>query len=223
MDFGSGLFAFLQIRSLAPLTNLDGSTLQELFCASNKVSEISTHVSHLTALTTLELGSNRIKAIEGVSTLTNLRELWLGKNRIAALRELGTLGLLLRVSVQSNRLDSMLGLELCTSLQELYLSHNGISTMEGLDALTGLRVLDVSSNRITKIQGLHSLTQLEDLWLNDNQISDLDADLFAALQPVSGSLTTIYLENNPVAKEPDYREKIRATLPNLTQLDANVL
>lgn len=30
------------------------------------------------------------------------------------------------------------------------------------------------------------------------QISDLDADLFAALQPVSGSLTTIYLENNPV-------------------------
>lgn len=92
-----------QIRSLAPLTNLDGNTLQELFCASNKVSEISTHVSHLTGLTTLELGSNRIKAIEGVSTLTNLRELWLGKNRIPAIRELGTLSLLLRISVQSNR------------------------------------------------------------------------------------------------------------------------
>ncbi len=39
-------------------------------------------------LEVLELGSNRIRAIEGLGTLGSLRELWLGRNRIAEITDL---------------------------------------------------------------------------------------------------------------------------------------
>jgi protein phosphatase 1 regulatory subunit 7 len=70
------------------------------------------------------------------------------------------------------------------------------------------------------VQSLEALTQLEDLWLNDNQIQGLE-QVEQALQPVSGSLAVIYLENNPAAAEPQYKERIRALLPKLEQLDSN--
>jgi Leucine-rich repeat (LRR) protein len=49
-----------QIRSLQPISKLDALSLQEIYCAVNKVSEIE-GLAHLTALTAVELGSNRIK------------------------------------------------------------------------------------------------------------------------------------------------------------------
>jgi protein phosphatase 1 regulatory subunit 7 len=116
----------------------------------------------------------------------------------------------------------MAGLEGCTALEELYLSHNGIATLEGLATLTGLKVLDVSSNRLTAIQGIAALSQLEDLWLNDNGIVGLE-DVAAALSPVAGTLTTLYLANNPASKEAGYKPAMRAALPALTQLDADYL
>lgn len=64
-----------------------------------------------------------------------------------------------------------------------------------------LRVLDVSSNRISQIEGLGSLSCLEDLWLNDNQISEWDG-LYEALEAPRQSLSTIYLENNPIVLSP---------------------
>jgi Leucine-rich repeat (LRR) protein len=59
-----------QIRSLAPLTSLSSDPaatppLRELYCAANKVTAIE-GLSALTALTLLELGSNRVRNIEGL-------------------------------------------------------------------------------------------------------------------------------------------------------------
>ena len=39
-------------------------------------------VQHFTNLRLLELGSNKIRKIEGLEMLQNLQELWLGQNRI---------------------------------------------------------------------------------------------------------------------------------------------
>lgn len=116
----------------------------------------------------------------------------------------------------------MLGFEQCTALEELYLSHNGIWRLEGLSTLTRLKVLDVSNNRISAVEGLDELTQLEDLWLNDNQIPSLEG-LDQALASQKDCLLVIYLENNPAASGPQYKDELLALLPNLTQLDADVL
>jgi protein phosphatase 1 regulatory subunit 7 len=50
----------VQIKSVEPLSSVDGAQLVELYCAENKVAAIL-GISHLTKLTVLELGSNRIK------------------------------------------------------------------------------------------------------------------------------------------------------------------
>lgn len=52
---------FAQVRSVAPLEALVTESLEELFCAVNKIPEI-VGISHLTTLGTLELGSNRLQA-----------------------------------------------------------------------------------------------------------------------------------------------------------------
>eukprot|EP00879_Flechtneria_rotunda_P007063 GHRR01007413.1.p1 GENE.GHRR01007413.1~~GHRR01007413.1.p1 ORF type:complete len:170 (+),score=37.36 GHRR01007413.1:699-1208(+) len=161
--------------------------------------------------------------MEGLESQAQLVELWLGRNRISSIVNLGHMTTLRRLSLQSNRLEHMSGLSLCTSLVELYLSHNGIWSLDSeMTQLKALRVLDVSNNRISKIENLQGLTQLEDLWLNDNRIPSLDG-LEEALQDQRESLTTIYLENNPAAAAFDYKKQLLKLLPNLEQLDTDVL
>jgi len=207
----------------------------------------------LTALTVLELGSNRIRRVEGLEDQGALLELWLGRNRIgpAVGPGLAPLSRLRRLSLQSNRLESMAGLGACPSLEELYLSHNGIRVLEGLDALPKLRVLDVSSNRLTALGGggggggaggaaLAAQSQLEDLWLNDNAIDDFSR-LREDLAACRGTLSTVYLDGNPAAvrwkAERRYRRELVGAggggssggdsdgplLPALEQLDSDVL
>ncbi|GBF95662.1 hypothetical protein Rsub_08644 [Raphidocelis subcapitata] len=214
-------FSYNEIRSMGPVSSLACAPLQELYVASNKVPTIE-GLSELTRLTVLELGSNRIRQIEGLEGQGALAELWLGRNRIPKIEGLGHLTNLVRISLQSNRLESMLGLEGCTSLQELYLSHNGIARLEGLSTLTRLKVLDVSNNRIAAVENLTPLTALEDLWLNDNLIPGLDG-LAAALAAQRGTLTTVYFSGNPCAKDPGYRATLLELLPRLEQLDDAVL
>jgi len=63
-----------QIRSLAPLTSLSSEPaatppLRELYCAANKVAAVE-GLAAFTALTLLELGSNRVRKIEGLEVGT---------------------------------------------------------------------------------------------------------------------------------------------------------
>ena len=92
-----------KIRDLEPVGALADAPLAELYAAANKVGAIPASLSALTALTALELGSNRIRRIEGLEALGGLQELWLGRNRIAKVEGLGHLSRLVRLSLQSNR------------------------------------------------------------------------------------------------------------------------
>lgn len=59
---------------------------------------------------------------------------------------------------------------------------------------------------------------MQDLWLNDNQIPDLEG-VITALNSVASNITTFYLNNNPAAAAPGYKDRLMAALPNLQQLD----
>ncbi|KAK7319954.1 hypothetical protein RJT34_04683 [Clitoria ternatea] len=210
--------SFNEIASLHGLSKVS-NTLMELYVSKNEVSKIE-EIDHFHQLRILELGSNKLRVMENLQNLVNLHELWLGRNRIKVVNLCG-LKLIKKLSLQSNRLTSMTGFEGCIALEELYLSHNGISKMEGLSSLVNLRVLDVSSNKLTSVDDIQNLTRLEDLWLNDNQIEALER--FA--EDVVGSrekLTTIYLENNPCAKSPNYAATLREIFPNIQQIDSHI-
>lgn len=42
------------------------------------------------------------------------------------------------------------------------------------------------------------------------------------LQPAKG-LQTVYFEANPIAKDPQYRRKLKLSLPSLRQIDATLV
>lgn len=210
--------SFNEISSLEGMSEVS-PTLKEFYVSKNEVTKIA-KLDQLHELRILELGSNGLRVMEGLQNMTILQELWLGRNRIRTV-DLCGLKSLVKISLQSNRLTSMLGFEECINLEELYLSHNGISKMEGLSTLVNLKVLDVSSNKLTAISGIENLTRLEDLWLNDNQIASLDG-IDAVVAGSKGTLTTIYLEHNPCAKDPSYINILRRSFPNLQQIDSNV-
>jgi protein phosphatase 1 regulatory subunit 7 len=57
------------------------------------------------------------------------------------------------------------------------------------------------------------------LQLNDNLVDD-----WASVQSLTSNkkLVTVYLEQNPVAKDPSYRRKLKIMLPWLSQIDATL-
>uniref|UniRef100_A0A7M4FX71 Protein phosphatase 1 regulatory subunit 7 n=1 Tax=Crocodylus porosus TaxID=8502 RepID=A0A7M4FX71_CROPO len=207
----------ISFNILRRIEGLDRLTqLKKLFLVNNKISKIE-NLSSLQQLQMLELGSNRIRAIENIDTLTNLDSLFLGKNKITKLQNLDALTNLTVLSIQSNRLTKIEGLQNLVNLRELYLSHNGVEVIEGLENNNKLTMLDIASNRIKKIENISHLTELQEFWMNDNLIeswSDLD-ELKGAK-----NLETVYLERNPLQKDPQYRRKIMLALPSVRQIDA---
>ena len=183
----------------------------------NKI-RIIENLDTLTGLTMLELGSNRIRELQNMDHLTALQKLWLGRNRITCIKNIESLVNLRCLGLQSNRIVTIQGLEKLVHLEELYISNNGITRLEGLATLTCLQTLDVAANRIAKIENLASCHDtLQEFWCNDNQIASFDD-----LSELTGAraLQTVYLERNPVASHPQYRNIVYSTLRQLTQIDA---
>lgn len=212
----------LSFNLLKAVPNSLGShpVIDTIYFVQNKISHIEHFDSVGTTLRSLELGGNRIRAIEKLDALTNLQELWLGKNKLTKLQNLDHLKRLKILSLQSNRITIIENLEGLEALEELYLSHNGIEQLQGLEKNLNLRTLDVGNNRISVIENLSHLTNLEELWLNDNLISSLN-DVPSQLSRLD-SLRTIYLEGNPCQKNDmtHYRRKLILALPQVTQVDA---
>lgn len=210
--------SFNDLRSINKVPVADLPVVRELFLISNKI-KVMENLHSMPLLTFLELGDNRIRNIDCMDQLPSLTSLWLGRNKIERIERLDNLPRIEILSLQSNRITKIENLNHLSTLTELYLSHNGITVIEGLECLVSLSVLDLSANQIEVAQGLSTLVNLVEFWANDNKLADLDA-LAAELAGASG-LETVYLEGNPLAKEPNYEERALAALPsNLSQLDA---
>ncbi|EIW73489.1 hypothetical protein TREMEDRAFT_24836 [Tremella mesenterica DSM 1558] len=192
-----------------------------LYLVQNKISHVEEGCLDWAAgsLKSLELGGNRIRAIENLDQLVLLEELWLGKNKIRILENLTTFTNLRILSLQSNRITKIQGLENLISLEELYLSHNGIKKIEGLEKNVKLTTLDIGNNMVEEIEGISHLVQLEEFWASNNQIQNLSA-LETQLSPLP-NLTTVYLEGNPCqSNDVNYRRKVILALPQVQQVDA---
>ena len=183
----------------------------------------------LSNLRKLDLGANRIRVMDAdeLSGLVNLEELWLGKNKIERMEGLEQLTKLRRLDVQSNRLTRVDNLQSQQeTLEELYLAHNAIDN-EGASQPTGLAlsfphlsVLDLNRNQLTSTDPFVHLKSLEELWISGNLIASMED-----VQSLSemDTLSTIYLEYNECQKDPLYRKKLHELMPNLQQIDADLI
>jgi protein phosphatase 1 regulatory subunit 7 len=196
--------------------------------ANNKLKTMA-GLKGLHHLRKLDLGANRIRVMDGdeLSGLVNLEELWLGKNKIEKIEGLEALKKLRRLDVQSNRLTCVENLQSQQeTLEELYLAHNaidnaGASQPTGL-ALTfpNLSVLDLNRNQLTSTDPLVHLKSLDELWISGNLIASFD-DVQSLTE--LDALSTIYLEYNECQKDPLYRKKLQELMPNLKQIDADLI
>ena len=116
------------------------------------------------------------------------------------------------------RIREIKGLESLSNLEELYIADNGLTNLNGLEN-NNLQTIEIANNKIDDISGLEHMSKLEEFWANSNQIGNFKE--VEKLAP-NASLLTVYLENNPIQKDPQYRRKIKLVLPTLTQIDATL-
>lgn len=150
------------------------------------------------ALQSLNLHGNAIRAMDGLPVLPNLTSLNLSSNSISLIANLSGLAHLTSLNLASNSITQLRGLEGLSKLQQLNVSYNLISCIQGITALHGAN---------------GSLSRLN---LQHNQLSSLQA-----LAPLAGCLHLQQLKvgGNPCTISPAAYAALRQALPQVQQLD----
>ena len=125
---------------------------------------------------------------------------------------------LIRLLLQANRIREISGVATLRNLEEFYIADNGLTSLQGLES-NNLQTIEIANNRISDFSGVEHMSNLEEFWANNNTVEDFKQ--VEKLCP-NTALLTVYLEHNPIQKDPQYRRKIKLTLPSLTQIDSTM-
>lgn len=111
---------------------------------------------------------------------------------------------------------SRLGTDNFESIKNLNLWGNNIDDITLLSEMPLLEIISLSMNHIKDLSVFRNLKNLRELYLKDNQIND-----FNQIENLKNcpKLEILCLIDNPIAKQPNYRQKILDILPNLKKLD----
>ncbi|EDQ89654.1 uncharacterized protein MONBRDRAFT_25224 [Monosiga brevicollis MX1] len=109
-------------------------------------------------------------------------------------------------------LRHMPAVEVVSLSQILAFDTHGLIAFLGINPCLAMR----SVNAIQSLRPLQSCTQLQELYLRKNQIADLREILYLKDLP---QLTVLWMSDNPVAEQEDYRATVIKYLPHLTKLD----
>ena len=107
------------------------------------------------------------------------------------------------------------------ALEELNVNHNQLTDLSPVVQCQSLRILLASNNHISEIDGLEELPSLCRLSLFQNMLPDLDA-LLDRLQAFQ-QLQSLDLGGNPCFHDAGHRHVIVKGLPNLIDLDGEVV
>jgi Leucine-rich repeat (LRR) protein len=169
---------FLQVKWL-PTSIGNLTALTHLDLRSNKLTKLPESIGNLNKLTRLELGSNKITALpESIGNLIKLTHLDIGSNKITTLPE--SIGDLIK-------------------LTHLDLSHNILSVLpESIGKLNNLETLNLISNNILMLpESFGNLSCLKELRLDSNHLIALP-ESFGLLS----SLKKLHLIKNHLIKLP---------------------
>ncbi|KAI2667450.1 hypothetical protein H4Q32_003931 [Labeo rohita] len=224
-----------RIGKIEGLENLDSLvSLRELDLYDNQIRKLE-NLQALTELEQLDVSFNLLRKIEGLECLTKIKKLFLLHNKITSIANLDQMASLQMLELGSNRIRVIENLDSLSSLESLFLGTNKITQLQNLDGLHSLTVLSIQSNRITKLEGLQNLVNLRELYLShngievieglENNMNDNQIDNWADLDELKNAkgLETVYLERNPLQKDPQYRRKIMLALPSVRQIDATFI
>lgn len=81
---------------------------------------------------------------------------------------------------------------------------------------SNVETLSLSVNNISQLADLQGLYQLKELYLRKNQVSDLRQVMYLSRLP---NLQVLWLSDNPIEQDPNYRLYVIRACPHLTRLD----
>lgn len=128
----------------------------------------------------------------------------------------------IELSLNHKGIEELEGFGLFANLETLWLNGNRLQRISGLDTNNRIKRLYAAQNQINSLKGsLLAFKHIEELDLSDNSISNLDRcletlELFMLLQK-------LWLQNNPVSQEVDYRLRVLARIPSLEILDNHIV
>eukprot|EP00758_Cryptobia_borreli_P002078 Tbor_TRINITY_DN2765_c0_g1::TRINITY_DN2765_c0_g1_i1::g.15157::m.15157 len=85
-----------------------------------------------------------------------------------------------------------------------------------IEKCPNLEVLALSVNRVSSLESVSKCKLMRELYLRKNEVSSFDEVIKLSKLP---KLTTLWLSDNPIAKQPNYRNIVIKYCPFLKQLD----
>ena len=113
-------------------------------------------------------------------------------------------------------LRSRLGTDEFDNIKNVNLWGNNIDDISLLSEMPLLEIISLSVNHVKDLSVFLKLKNVKELYLKDNKISDFNQ--IENLKNCS-KLQVLCLQENPISKQPNYRQKIFEILPNLKKLD----
>jgi hypothetical protein len=170
----------------------------------------------LTAVRSIELSFNseEVSIRDLGKRLPNLTELKLSNSSVLGIRDLGS-GFD-RLQVPLFLLHLLYGFLPHFCVQVLWLTRASLRDLDGISAFSVIRELYLSYNDISDVSPFASCDTLEVLDLEGNDIDDISSIQFLSSCCLLSSLS---LESNPVAAQPEYRSNVLSWLPQLQVLD----
>ncbi|CAF0895777.1 unnamed protein product [Adineta ricciae] len=171
--------------------------------------------------TDLSLMAHGIRNIDEIPLHKNLLSINLHSNEIERINGLTRLNFLTHLDLSSNNITRIQGLEGLVSLDTLNLASNKIVVVEGLFSLKKLSWLNLSYNKIEYLRGFQDLWgaeyNLAIVQLHGNQIDSLD-EIVTNMNGIT-RLQHLTFRENPVAKKDAYRVTLFNRLRTLISLD----
>lgn len=197
-----------QLNSIEDLEYLcEPLTINYTDFSFNMIRALADSLADFRNLKFLDLSTNLLSRVEGLSGLANLQVLRLSRNRITKIENLENLVSLNALDLSMNHIQYIEGLERLENLQLLYLYGNQIMVLEGLQNLRNLKELRIEQNQITDITHLASFqNELEVLEASENSIDNLD-EVVVTLSQLE-YLVHLSLHDNPIAADPTYRFRV---------------
>lgn len=169
----------------------NAAQLQVLDLDNNDLREIPVAaMTTCTQLEELDIRGNNIEQIPAdLAQLKYLKVLDIGDNKVPALDSALYLPYLLKFRADANRLESVpTFLRQCKNLEYLNLNQNRISDLRGIGQLNRLRTLNIGDNPLTSIEPIAELGDLEHLtldWIDLDTISQTGLEQLKKLRILS--------------------------------------
>jgi hypothetical protein len=122
------------------------------------------------------------------------------------------------IVLSDRKLNKLINFDKFLNLEALWLTNNKLDKITELSHNFRLKILCLGNNRLISLEGsFQKFKFIQTLFLNNNKLRNLDKNLTILTE--FSFLKNLNLFGNPLAEEPEYRNRVIYQLPSLEIFD----